>query len=82
MGQLVAIVAKPAGYGDRDKPRVEFKLHARIDQMSDAELLTRIEEWFLRMGLEPPDADVLLRGGVGNEVAPFTESYRTLRELG
>ena len=62
-GQLVAIVAKPAGYSDKDRSRTEVNVYAQINQMSDAELLVNLENWFRRMGVEPPATEILLKGG-------------------
>ena len=69
-GQLAAIAAKPAGYGDKDRPRVEVNFYAQIAQMSDAELLTSLENWFRSMGMEPPALNELLGGAAGTSRPP------------
>ena len=58
-GQLVAIVAKPAGYSDKDRPSTEVNIYAQINQMSDAEIMVYIENEMRKVGVNMSALDLI-----------------------
>ena len=62
--QALAIVNRPAGYADKDRPRTETNIYVQINHMSDAQLRHEFEGAMRPLS----EAGVHLPGSMGNAV--------------